>query len=34
MGICIQYISNPSDIPIKKVMSQFTNNIITKRAKT
>jgi AcrR family transcriptional regulator len=34
MGICIQYISNPSDIPIKKIMSQFTNNIITKKAKT
>ena len=33
MGICIQYISNPSAIPIKKIMNQFTSNIITKRAK-
>jgi len=34
MGICIQYINNPLDIPIKKIMNQFTNNTITKIAKT
>jgi len=33
MGICIQYITNPSDMPIKKIMNQFTSNIITKRIK-
>ena len=34
MGICIQYIANPSEMPIKKIMKQFTHNIIAKRAKT
>jgi len=30
MGICIHYITNPSDMPIKKIMNQFTSNIISK----
>ena len=30
MGICIQYIINPSDFPIKEIMKQFTSRIITK----
>ncbi len=34
MGICIQNISNPLNIAIKKIMNQFTNNTITKIAKT
>jgi len=29
MGICIQYIINPSDFPIKMVMEQFTCKIIS-----
>jgi hypothetical protein len=34
MGICIQYIVNPSDFPVKIIMEQFTSKIISKRAKT
>ncbi len=30
MGICIHYITSPSDMPIKKIMNQFTSNIISK----
>jgi AcrR family transcriptional regulator len=30
MGICIQYIINPSDFPIKVVMEEFTYKIISK----
>jgi AcrR family transcriptional regulator len=30
MGICIQYIINPTDLPIKEIMKQFTSRIITK----
>ena len=30
MGICIQYIINPSGFPIKEIMKQFTSRIITK----
>ena len=30
MGICIQYIIDPSDFPIKVVMEQFTCKIISK----
>jgi AcrR family transcriptional regulator len=34
MGICIQYITSPSDMPIKKIMNHFTSNIISKNKKT
>jgi AcrR family transcriptional regulator len=30
IGICIQYIINPSDFPVKDVMGQFTSRIISK----
>ncbi len=34
MGICIQYITYSSEIPIKKILYQFARNTISKKAKT
>jgi len=34
MGICIQYITYSSEIPIEEIFNQFARNTISKKAKT